>query len=474
MNQFLFSLIFLFGCSLSAPVQTIPYTGFRFSMHKSLVNTNYIQAFQNAMSSLKNTNFTDISIEFNPGNFFSSGLYITKPTCTDAGYTASSPLNIDISSNTISLNQQGTMFSYSLGFQWNFKLLGMTLMGGNGKATFVSSQFSAKQVFTPEQIVTNASANWNCNVQVSSDLFGLFSNALANLLAQKHTQDFNDHYLSYAISLATYYKLSDWLDIHEHFDKNGTLDMDISNYIYYLNESPANFISIGMFTAVAVEDRPYFKMIWREHDLPVVMGNATFQVCMAAGVIPAMVEVQGKARDFIRRVPPKSIGLTGKVKDLFSIMPDLAQTIDPNLDMYIGCLPDGNTDFLMIKDEKMSPTVTRMQMTVNCSFGALKQGKNLLTASFAIRASIIRNPSVTGNVMNITGTLTEPQVYFYRTPISAAPIASLYPLYGIINNIVGLLDGMTLIPQGISVSMPFKANGASINSTAGETCFSFW
>lgn len=453
--------------------ETVPYTGFRVSLKKEVMGEVYNGIYKTAAESLKAEKWSDLVEDIGSG-LFSLGFSLTNIKCAQATFDASKvSRSIQVRQNSIEVVDSGAGLTSKYDFTYEFHLMGMTLFFGTGSLSLNSVKTTMTQAFLGKEIATFYGIDWKLEgIQLSGyELFGGVTAWTTRMMTSKHYQAALN-VLKNAIHKGTNAFMNKWYELKTPFYEDGSLDMVLINSVYLLNEAAEGYVSFGFATRVAVEDRPYNRTVWRlKKNSPLPESSA--QVCVAENLISNMVEIRGKARDFIFIVDPVSIGLSGHLSDLMQAMPQLAEHFDENDVMTIGCRPNGDNDIVTINDGKLSEEHGRLEIPLTCAFGDMPSGATLLSAGFVLRANTNKVVELVDGFYSINGNVVAPTLYSYKVDSSIAPVEDIDQLVRIFVKVAGLINNFKLLPRGLVVKAPIIPTTATKTITADEYCFNY-
>ncbi len=470
-------VLILLSSAFTLGSNPIPYTGYRITLSKQELANAYYGVYKAATTALTNEKWADYSQTYGSG-LFSLGFYVSDVKCASANFDSSKAelKNVATKDATLEVELSGNALVAGYTFSYEFKLMGMSFFFGTGALSLSSKTIHMVQEFTDDSVSTKLTVGWNTEVSKisGSDPFGGVIRWLVALTNDKLAAQLNAVYgKAVQQSSAAFYK--QWAELKTPFYNDGSLNMVLRSFMQGLGEFPQGYISFGYDTRVTVEDRPYNKMVWKMHynDAPIESSKA--QVCVAAGLVASMVEVRGKARDFLFRLTPTEVGFpTGKLSDLSEAMPMLGEVFTEDEDMTIGCRPNGDNDIVMIKDGLLSENVMRLQVPINCMFGAMPSGKLALSVNFVVRASVTKEYGVTeAGFVSINGFAKSPALYSFKSDFEIVPVEQNELVGRVLSKIVAKLENFKILPEPLAVPLPFKPATHANVITKDEYCFNY-
>eukprot|EP00831_Metopus_contortus_P056102 TRINITY_DN4773_c0_g1_i5.p1 TRINITY_DN4773_c0_g1~~TRINITY_DN4773_c0_g1_i5.p1 ORF type:complete len:306 (-),score=47.43 TRINITY_DN4773_c0_g1_i5:159-1076(-) len=250
-----------------------------------------------------------------------------------------------------------------------------------------------------------------------------------------------------------------------------SLDMMLMNSVITLNELPRDFITMGLNTWISVENRPYLKPIEKLLTSPINNLEKGGQVCMATALLPAMLEVQNKARDFIYVMDQQKIELSSTVKDLVYAMPKLEEKYNPSLKTFLGCRPSPGKSIIRINDTKIVSDEVQVQIPIDCIFGIQTLGVDLLGFTFVVRSNLISSIDINTTGAYVKSFLSKPQMYNFKITKHLVPVSEPDYVLMIASRISVLLENFPVVPPGLHFQTSYPISKHHISKTAEEYCF---
>eukprot|EP01022_Parablepharisma_sp_SALTPOND_P001999 TRINITY_DN108220_c0_g1_i1.p1 TRINITY_DN108220_c0_g1~~TRINITY_DN108220_c0_g1_i1.p1 ORF type:complete len:502 (+),score=23.92 TRINITY_DN108220_c0_g1_i1:80-1507(+) len=471
----LFRIALVFATFSLCVSTAFPYTGFRVTLQKPVFADLYTDILKATVNSTLIAPWPSIIYRIG-SEPFNIGFDLTSITCTEATFNESK-IELTIEQNLANYKLIGTPISYTFTFEYDFQMFGMHFFFGTGQAQIILNSLELTQTFSEQSVNTNTtfSAGTSISHISGTDPFKGITLWCLYLLHAFHEQNISK-ILSKFLSLGTAKILQRYFEVKVpvYLNGNGSLNLTLESSLFTLNEVPHDYVSLSFFTNITVEKRPYNKKLYRFHQSSVVPEGAKGQVCVAANIIPGMLEVLGKTREFVFPIEPVRIGLSGKMLDLVNLMPELNDQYNTDEDIYIGCRAVPDSDILMINDPWLTANEIRIQIPVNCIFGPKKSNINLFSVTFSMRASIYKEIEVRKLTYWIKGTVKRPELYYYELDYSFGKIEQTDTLIKILRKIVGLMEGFKVIPEGLGIPVPFDPTGGSYKMDKEEYCFNYY
>ena len=473
--RFLVIALFLLAGALADEADNPGYTTLRFTVKKELIHGSHLEALAESAKALAGIPWAGMHEEYGSGAFklsytvsnvkLASGTYDPKKLTTNV---------FKVLEKQFELTQAGPAMALDFSFDYDFVILGMHLFFGKGHAVMNLVGTYLKETFTEREIKVSMGTSWSATYTVSgSNLFDGMTAWASRLFSLHHFKEVDTH-LAILYSKIMHEGVKAWSDQKVVFYENQALNLLLANNLVSMNESPADYITIAYQTDMTVEDRPLAKSTYKYLHTPVIMNGEKCKVCVATGYLPNMAELQAKAKDFLIALDPKKqLGLSGKIKDLGSVMPIIYEMVDSELEMYVGCRNLADNNILRIRRDSEVPEKTYVQIPANCVFGIRDLAMDMLSVNIFIRAEIVKMHSATPEGFTMKGVLKNPTLYNLRVSSAAFPVANIDNMFYIANRIVKLLEGFPVIAPGFSV--PVKVGATSVNSVLGvdEDCFTF-
>lgn len=448
--------IVLIAGSIRAADDFTPYTGVKMTIKFDRLKEMYSSVFDYSAQVVKKMTWPNYEKIWG-SSFFSLSFSLTNIKSTDTKYDPSKLKTslITMKPEVLTLNRTGPALSFTFTFDYDFKLFGMSLYFGAGSLVLSSNEQDLMNVFETSGVKTYNRFSWTPAFEIKgSNPFGaiaklseiLFSDSFYTLVADA---------MKNTIHSVVSGMLAEWYTLKTPFYPDGSLNMTLVNSLITAREAPTGFATMAFATNVTIEDRPYNKMIWKAFNPVADLGDNTFQVCFSSSLITAMVEVQGKARDFIFSVKPEQIGLKPTISELIYAMPTIETQLDPSLEMSIGCRPNGNYDIVMLEDAKLTDNDISIQIPALCAFGAKSIGKDIVTINFFLRGKIVKKPELKDNIYSFKGIVSEAKLYSMKIADSAFPVDQPEVLLDYMTRIGPLLENFPILPQGLTVRPPF-------------------
>eukprot|EP01022_Parablepharisma_sp_SALTPOND_P001149 TRINITY_DN105685_c1_g1_i1.p1 TRINITY_DN105685_c1_g1~~TRINITY_DN105685_c1_g1_i1.p1 ORF type:complete len:486 (+),score=32.27 TRINITY_DN105685_c1_g1_i1:181-1638(+) len=466
----LFLLFSVFGNQLSPNA----YTGFRFTVQKGILEATHLENFKAMTEQMTGLTWPDLKHSVGSG-FFSIVFKITNLKTTGGEYDFSKNTAHDMiigDNRTIQIHQTGPVLTLTFGFDYDFALLGMHLFRGHGTAQLTSNKLALAEVFKTRGIDSLFMAEWAIKSSVSGlNLFGGMTRWVDYLFNEQQLVKV-DKQIEAIMEDTMVEKLTKWTDFKVEFYSSGALTMLLKNNLVTMNESSEGYLSLGYQTDIFVEDRPLAKKTWRYVNTPVNTNGEKVQFCVSTSLIPNMVEMQNKAKDFMYRLEGKDIGLSGKIKDLAPIMPKIYEHFDPELDMYIGCRPTPGYDIVRIASPPHTDRV-QVQVPINCVFGVVESSTNLLSVNFYVRGNITKEYTLSLDYVSLHGRYKAPWIYYLKVAFSKYPVEAMDMVYVIMGKITRLLNAFPIIAPGLTIKADIGATKGTYTPGVEEDCFSF-
>ena len=472
----LLALILIASVFVSA--DTTPYTGYRFSIKKEMLRKAYYGIYDTAAKSLIPEKWANVSQKIANGTF-GAGFYMTNIVCTSGVFDASkvsdnSKVVVNGRDLTVSFDPAPLKFTFT--FAYEYKLIGMSPYFGTGILSITPDVFGMVQTFNPDALTTKMGVTWRVTIDKISggDLFKGVTRWISMLITDKLVPDFNTRY-QMRVQAASDVNYGKWYKVITPLHDDKSVNMALVGKLNRFEENPAGYITFAFDTVVTVPENPYIKSLVKLQTAPHPIDPATnAQVCVAATLIPAMVEIRGKARSFVFPIEPKEIGLTGKLKDLFHSMSRLEEIFDANEVMDIGCRPFGDNDIVMLNDPSLPNDKGKIQVPINCVIGGLPSGKQVLSINFVVRAEVQKVVEQTNNVWTINGLAKTPLLYSFKIADSIVPVDQYDIIVRILDGVARKLVDFKLLPESLTLPIPFKAaNLGTPELSKDEYCFNY-
>lgn len=454
--------ILLFVPISQADDKTISYTGFRMTLKYDVLTELISASLTNTGTSISPVFLGDFEEKFGSG-FFSSSFSFKNFNCPTVTFNPSKakfgPLKID--GSHIWVNATGAGLSLSCKFQYYFKIFEMTLFASDGTATMESTEIMIFQYLSERIIRSSVKAALTAQATVNGfSCFGAV-NALANWLINKSVVDAFSVLFTKAFVIEATKSWDSWLNL-KYPGKNVVF---MNTFREVKNPLPG-YLSISFDTVVTTSDDTIpLNNLAKVIKSPITAPKGAIQMCAPANLISHTLDILKQGKEYLIPIDPTKIGLTGTVKDLFVLLPNLQKTMDPSKKLLLGC-SGGFYPIVRVKDSDDSINNVTVQAAPSCLFEAEEEGP-LLSIDFRVRAIIIKTIEKVENLWTIKGTIGKASLYYLKEARVAAPQV----LYSITTNIVNLLNGQTY-EAGIPLSpiiAKYKATGDS-TATKEEFC----
>ena len=460
----------LIASTLGAPVDVVPYSGFRMTLDKTAVINLYTGNIDYSMSQLSsmawpNFNFTKtVSI-------FTFGFYVENLKCTKATYDQKG-VSMVAANNKIELTQSGPVVTLEFGFKWRFQLFGMDVLYGDATGTAKSTLAKFTQVFAGRDVVSSTAITWTHSFVVDwQDLFGV--SKMLDYVFTQYNVPFANGAINKPLSSLTLAALRPWMDIKIPFHSDQSLIVWMMNTFDFVGEAPANYVTLGFGTNLTGVDRPYNKRLFRSQVSKIDKPQAC-QVCMSSAMVAGILEIENKGKDFLFPVDAKKdLGLTGTLVDLAPYMPKLFERFDLNDALYIGCRPLGSVAIQMINDIPVPSGNSRVQVTLSCDFGDIPKGVSLVSSTVVFRGTLNLKYDNSTGPYNVTGVLSSPKAFSYKAAGNVVPLWNVDGFASILIQIVNLAEGFPILQAGLSVGVPLAIKSSRYNTTLDEACFTY-
>jgi len=466
-------LILVTSC-LAADPNPVGYTGFRVTFKKDLLQGYYVLDLKEATGAVakhawENMNFTAGS------GLFSAAFFMKDLKCT-AKFEESkgSVKKFNVANSRIEMDLAGAMVSFEYAFNYEFHLFNIPFFAGTAKLHYTSSLISLDQNFTYSDAPTAFKIAWTTVVDsiTGLDLFGSITKSI-NTLAPKLGIALANVYAS-EFQIVTMNVLKHWMELKHPMYENNLLDMTLHNSMLAVHEYPAGFVILGFFTKISVDDRPYNKLIWKTLYTDVPADNATLiQTCIATNLVTGIAEIRGKARDFLFRIKPADLGLSGKVSDLLPIIPGLDEFFGDDETLTVGCRPNGDNDIVMVKTANDNTEHATIQIPINCQFGGLPTGKLALSVNFVMRATVKKVFEEDGKLLAVNAYAHDTKLYSYKVDSSIAPVADFELIIRMLNKLGAKLENFQLLPKPLSIPITFEPASKTGILTDAEYCVNY-
>lgn len=462
----IFALL-LISSTFAVADNPLPYTGVRVTFPQAMITNTIHTSLGKAVSGVAGNNFGDYVVKFGSG-FFTSSFTAQDFTCGSASYNQGAAQNptLTITNNVITQNLNGPIMTFSCQFSYFFTLLGMTLIGGDATATMQTSATTVTQTLSNSSFLSTVGGTMLVNVVPSG--FGWFGgiNSLASFLINGGVLPDLSKMLGQLTTTQSAITWDSWLNVKHSIYPDGSLDIILKNSFRTVMPMPASFVTFGFNTVLRVANNPLIaNHIKRVINSNVTMGSASCQICLAASVISHILETRKVSKDFLIPIDPKQIGLSGTVRDMFNIIPKLAERMPPSLGLSIGCGVSA-VQLVRIADPTSTIGLVRAQASAFCTFES-ERGEVLLTTYMRIRGNLQNTVKMTNNTWSIEGGLASIAIYDLN---SDRAVDGTTTLYGYISSIIQLLNGQ-VSTTGLTVNVPFGNYAPkSYTMTTDEYC----
>jgi len=454
---------------------TVPYTGFRVSLNKETVQNSHFDVLKATSMNSPSATWPDQQMVIGSG-LFSLGFYVTGIKCTVANFDPKvlTTKTTTFSPNTVKYDLAGPALTHTFTFSYDFQILGLHLFFGTGQVVISSNTMSTIQAFVSESVSTSFTSTWTTKVSSISgfDLMGGITSWVTKIFDTLHNPNMVNVLLP-VIGGYTKTLLDKWLNLHDYFYPDGSLNMTLKSSMLSVSEVPAGYLTFAFATRVTVDDRPYIKKLWRVVSSAVTT-TAKAQVCVTSSTIPAMMEVRGKARDFIYTIDPTQIGLKGKIRDFVNVMPKLEEMYDLDADTYIGCRPYGDDDIVLLNEDVPGQDLYKIQVPITCSIGAKAAGKDILVVNFIVRSIVTKMVGADAtNTFVINGIAGTPGLYNLKIGYSVVPVTGFDTFVKMLQKSLTYLTSFQLLPVGLKVPIPMTITTPTKTLTKEEYCFDY-
>jgi hypothetical protein len=462
-----FFALFLLASTFAAPDTTLPYTGVRVTFKQEMITDTIHTSLGNAVHGVEGQNLGNFEIVFGSG-FFSSSFTAKDFTCASASYNKEAAKNpsLTINDNVITQNFEGPIITLSCKFQFFFKFMGMTLISNEASATMKTVNTQIIQILSGSDFLS--AVGWTMDVSVTPSGFGYFGgiSKLSTLLINGDILKGLGAMLGQSLTSQSAVTWDSWMNAVYPIYQDGSLDIIMKNSFRTVKAFPASYVTFGFNTALRVKDHPLIEnSLRRVVNTNVVLGTASCQICIAASAISHILEVRKVDKDYLIPIDPKKIGLSGTVRDMFNLIPKLAERMPPSLSLDIGCSPYA-VQLVRVADPTSTNGTIRVQVPVSCVFES-ERGETLLRVYMRLRGNIQNSIKITNSTWTIEGTVVNPTIYDMSADRA---VEGTTTLYGYISAITQLLNGQ-IATAGLTVKTPFgKYTPKTSTMTSEEYC----
>ena len=451
------------------------YQGIRFTVRKDLVEAKHFENCALMAQQILHMTFPRVNYTIGP-EYFKTSFVIANLSGVSAVYDPTKQTEYVFligGDKTINMTQVGPVLNMTFHFTYDFVVLGMHLLFGEGTLNLTASKLVVFETYKERDIVTTVKANLIPTIKISGLNFFykvtpwiefMFTEYLYNDLIDRLTNIFHTNMMNDVAPL---------MNQAIEFYKSGALTVLLEHSILTMNESPAGYLSLGFNANIRVDDRQISKKIWRYVNTPVTMAGEKAKLCVANTLIPNVVEVQGKAKDFMLRLDPKDFGLSGKLRDLAPIMPKIYEYFDTELELEMACRVIGDMDIVKIATNP-SLEQTAIQIPISCAFAIYADPhRDLLDVNMYVRANITKIQHGKPQEIVLSGSLNTPFIYGLNVASSMFPVEGIDTVYAIMGRVARKLQGFPIVAPGLKFLVNIDSGEPIYTPGAEEDCFTF-
>lgn len=367
--------------------------------------------------------------------------------------------------------------TFSCSYNWYFSLLDVYLLFGTGTSVIESTSISV--ALSAPNAVPSISIDYALAEPQHSISGALLFGGMAGKWV---TRLFNKALLPTPVKDIIFVPsatkgLSDllgyWVSIKlPFFPDTNKLDVVLKSEFLDVNGAGDSII-LGLKTNITVEDRPYNKMAWKNLETEIPFKTYKYQACFSADLLVGIVEVIGKARNFILDFTGADTELA-TVGSLFRMMPRLAELFGPSETLYIGCRPIGSNDMVPIIDKAVNADTIRGQSAWSCMLGSKPRGVDIVEFQIFQRGNLVKKGSADSGTFTLKLGYEKPSAFFSKIGASLVPVEDYTEFSLIADKLTAFFSGAALYNNGLKFSiLGGLTEGSVLNPSWEEICMAY-
>jgi len=464
-------LLFFILCLVFSNAKSAPYTGLKYTVKKSKLAEGQMTALANIMNGLTTKKWPNIKEEIIEGRY-STGFYLTNIKSSSSSYNRSNAIStsIDLNNGIVKFLQEGPALIVDVKFNFEVVLFGVHVFVVTGSNKISEKSMLIKEIFNGTSKEVVGEFEWSSSITVNGfSLFRYINKRIQRLFTlegykvlSKNLNEFlEEHKEDWVIP---------WKNPVINFDEG--FSIHFNTIIERLELVKNEYISFLYMTELVVSNNIHKKRLYRHaySDSNVVTGE--IEICIAKSVLIGIVELQSKAVSPVLRLDPTRInliGLTGKLRDFVSIMPQINNHYNTEESSYIECQLMIDSEIVRIK----LGDHTGIQLAATCSFGVNTTLDKLFTIEFYGHGRIISNHAEEKNKFTMWGVINDTSVYFSRITFSKYPIQNSNEAYEIIRRILESFNNYTLLKPKLMIDTKLNVGVPVYNDYGENECFEF-
>ena len=440
------------------------YTGFSVSMNVEHLSKPFLEMYHFGTDKAFNKMLLGDVNEFLLGNFLS--LILTNIAVENITFNGGNLKESHVTDNGINLEHQGDIANINFSLKYNIKLFNIVIISNLAIVQFKVNDIKIKSTLSQDEVIDIVPQYEFGIGEIHGFIFPKqIGNLILKLLKNRHGSLISKTFESNLTS-GVKMGLTSWNQLKPFPNFVDKLNMTIYKKLTNHTKIDDKNMLLTFDTEISVVNRPYNKPLYKYYKTKNESKNIQ-EICFGKGLVPAVAEVRGKARDFLYIIDPSKTTLVGDLTEFHIIMPRLKERIYDEQKISIGCKIHGDNDIVPLKQKDM------IKVPINCVFNATPSGIEILDVNIVTKWNYTLSIKEAMNGFTIDLGFKSLEHLTFNVASSVRPVQDTIMLHSILLSIAKLLKDVKFFPEPMNVNTIYKQGNMKLYIGDDVICVSF-